>query len=405
VAEGRVIFDGVWKKFRTGQRHNSLRELFPALGKKVFRPKADGLGEKEFWAVKDLSFEVGPGEALAIIGPNGAGKSTSLKLATRILRPNLGHIEVRGRVGALIEIAAGFHQDLTGRENIFLQGAIMGMKRHDIRRRLDEIVAFAGVEQFIDTQVKRYSSGMNARLGFSIAAHLEPDVLIIDEVLSVGDMAFQQRCIDRMLRFRHEGVPIVFVSHNLQAVVMLCNHAVFLQREVRASGRTHEVLQEYVKRSHLSSTDAYRGGLRIERAELLGVSQADLAGVSPGTPLVLRVEYRVHEAVEDVTLGFLLHRSTDMLVVHDANYTPEELGISRLEAGDTFAVDYRFRANLTRGHYLLDCHVFHNPTQMFLSRLTPAGTFSVYETRTWAGVADLSLSATLGVAEARVETA
>src|SRR5207248_9465421 len=177
---------------------------------------------EEFWAVRDISFAVNEGEALGIIGPNGAGKSTVLKLLTRILKPTRGRCEVRGRVGALIEVAAGFHPDLTGRENIYLQGAIMGMKRAEIAGRLEEIVEFAGVADFIDTPVKRYSSGMNARLGFSIAAHLNPDVLIIDEVLSVGDMSFQQRCVERMADFKRRGTVIVFVSHNLQAVADLC---------------------------------------------------------------------------------------------------------------------------------------------------------------------------------------
>src|SRR5213082_2142763 len=195
-----VVFEGIWKKFRRGERHDSLRDLVPALARGLARRRRPlDLAEQEFWAVRDVSFEVGAGEALGIIGPNGAGKSTILKLLTKILRPTRGRVEMRGRVGALIEVAAGFHPDLTGRENVFLQGAVMGMKRAEIQMRFDEIVDFAGVSEFIDTPVKRYSSGMNARLGFSIAAHLMPDVLIIDEVLSVGDMAFQERCFERML--------------------------------------------------------------------------------------------------------------------------------------------------------------------------------------------------------------
>jgi lipopolysaccharide transport system ATP-binding protein len=396
VSEPRVLFDGVSKKFRRGERHTSLREVVPALARRLMgvraRPAGDG---DEFWALRDVSFEVRVGQALAIVGPNGGGKSTSLKLATRILRPDEGRVSVQGRTGALIELAAGFHPDLTGRENVFLQGAIMGMKRHDIQRRLDDIIAFAGVEEFVDTPVKRYSSGMNARLGFAIAAHLEPEVLIIDEVLSVGDMSFQQRCIERMLQFRRDGIPIVFVSHNLQAVSMLCDQAVLLQGRVMASGATEEVLGAYVRRSHAVPPSPERGGLRIEGAELMGASLAERAGVPPGTRLMLRVTYGAESPVKDVTLGFLVHRSTDMLVVHDANFTPAELGIGPVTSGETFTVDYEFRANLTRGHYLLDCHVFHNPTQTFLSRLTPAGSFSVHETRTWQGVADLDLRARL----------
>ncbi len=199
MSQPAVVFDSVWKKFARGERHDSLRDLVPWAAKRLLgREKSDELAQQEFWALSNVAFEVHPGRALGIIGPNGAGKSTTLKLLTKILRPTRGRCHVVGRVGALIEVAAGFHPDLTGLENIFLQGAIMGMKRAEIAKKLDEIVEFAGVSGFIDTPVKRYSSGMNARLGFSIAAHLDPDVMIIDEVLSVGDSAFQDRCVKRM---------------------------------------------------------------------------------------------------------------------------------------------------------------------------------------------------------------
>ena len=225
-----VVFDGVSKKFRRGERHDSLRDLVPAIGRRLMRrrPADSTLEAGEFWALKDVSFEARPGDALGIIGPNGAGKSTVLKLLTRILKPTTGRCEVRGRAGALIEVAAGFHPDLTGRENVFLQGAIMGMKQADIARRFDDIVEFAGVAEFIDTPVKRYSSGMNARLGFSIAAHLDPEVLLIDEVLSVGDARFQEQCLVRMRALRASGIPLVFVSHNLTAVLDLCTRAVVI---------------------------------------------------------------------------------------------------------------------------------------------------------------------------------
>ena len=193
------------------------------------RKPVDALDAQEFWALRDVSFEVRPGEALGIIGPNGAGKSTALKLLTRILKPTLGHCHVRGRVGALIEISAGFHPDLTGRENLYLQGAILGMTRPEVTRKLDAIIDFAGIRAFIDTPIKRYSSGMNARLGFAIAAHIEPDVLLIDEVLAVGDFIFQQKCFARLEEFRRSGAAIVFVSHNMQAIVSLCDRALLLR--------------------------------------------------------------------------------------------------------------------------------------------------------------------------------
>ena len=220
----------VWKKFHRGQVHDSLRDLLPAVAKGVFGKAQPPMMLKsgDFWALRDISFQVKPGEAMGIIGPNGSGKSTMLKLLTKILRPTLGSCTVRGRVGALIEVAAGFHPDLTGMENIYLQGAIMGMKSTEIASKIDQIIEFAGVADFIDTPVKRYSSGMHARLGFSVAAHLDPDVLLIDEVLSVGDMAFQEKCIERMKLFKSKGVAIAFVSHNMQAVADLCDTGVFL---------------------------------------------------------------------------------------------------------------------------------------------------------------------------------
>lgn len=231
MSEPTVLFDHVWKKFCRGERHDSLRDLIPATVGRVFsrnRTKGTDLAKQEFWALRDVSFEVRPGEALGIIGPNGAGKSTILKVLTRILKPTRGQCMVRGRVGALIEVAAGFHADLTGRENVYLQGAIMGMKRVEIARKFDEIVEFAGVGEFLDTPVKRYSTGMNARLGFAIAAHLDPDVLLIDEVLSVGDAAFREKCTDRMRELFSRGVPLVFISHNLPAVLRLCTRVLVI---------------------------------------------------------------------------------------------------------------------------------------------------------------------------------
>jgi len=247
MSEAAVVLDGVWKKFRRGERHDSLRDLFPAIARRLAgRSRPEELAQNEFWAVRDVSFEVKSGEALAIIGPNGAGKSTLLKLLTRILRPTSGTCGVRGRVGALIEVAAGFHPDLTGRENVFLQGSIMGMQRTEIATKFDRIVEFSGVSEFIDTPVKRYSSGMNARLGFSIAAHLDPDVLLIDEVLSVGDATFQERCIKRMRELIGRGVPLVFISHNLPAVVELCTRAIVLERgQVKFDGPPADAIAAY----------------------------------------------------------------------------------------------------------------------------------------------------------------
>jgi lipopolysaccharide transport system ATP-binding protein len=316
MVETAVTFAGVWKKFQRGERHDSLRDLIPAMARRAFghRPPADQLEGQEFWAVKNVSFEVPRGKALGIIGPNGSGKSTTLKLLTRILRPNVGHCEVRGRVGALIEVAAGFHPDLTGRENIFLQGSIMGMKRAEILSRLDQIIEFAGVTEFIDTPVKRYSSGMNARLGFAVAAHLNPDVLIIDEVLAVGDAAFQQRCFDRIRRLKREGVTLVFVSHNLPAVESLCDDTLLLTRgEAAFFGAPHDATALYLAPTahagavRQTSTFERHGNGAVEIEAVRFVVNGIVTGtVASGTPLDVEIDVHCVSAREEVVVGFQL---------------------------------------------------------------------------------------------------
>src|SRR5262245_28508354 len=249
VASPAVTFDRVWKRFRRGELHDSLRDLLPALSRRLVPGNRRGGKARagDFWALRNVSFEVQPGEVLGIIGGNGAGKSTALKILTRILRPTAGRAGVRGRVGALIEVSAGFHQDLTGRENVFLQGSIMGMPVALIREKFDQIVEFAGISEFIDTPVKRYSSGMNARLGFAIAAHLDPEVLIIDEVLSVGDFRFQQKAFGRIQAMSRSGIPVVLVSHQLDRVAGLCTKAVALQQGfVLHQGDVSECIDAYL---------------------------------------------------------------------------------------------------------------------------------------------------------------
>ena len=244
-----VRFQHVWKKFHRGELHDSLRDLIPAVGRRLLGrgPASTDLASGDFWALSDVSFDVGHGEALGIVGPNGAGKSTILKLLTRVARPTRGSSAVQGRVGALIELGAGFHPDLTGRENVYLQGSIMGMRRAEIDRKFDDIVAFAGVAEAIDTPVKRYSSGMHARLGFSVAAQLDPDVLIIDEVLGVGDAAFQRKAFEYIEGLRKRQVPLVVVSHQLDRITQFCTRALLLDRgRVRHIGPPQETIDLYL---------------------------------------------------------------------------------------------------------------------------------------------------------------
>ena len=300
-----IVFESVWKKFRRGERHDSLRDLIPSIVRRVSgRAVRDELVDQEFWAVRDVSFSVGAGEALGIIGPNGAGKSTILKLLTRILKPTRGRCEVRGRAGALIEVAAGFHPDLTGRENVFLQGALMGMKQAEIGRKFDEIVEFAGVSEFIDTPVKRYSSGMNARLGFAIAAHLDPDVLIIDEVLSVGDARFQERCLERMRELRRRGTPLVFVSHNLLAVLELCTRALLIERgRVRFDGTPAATIQEYRSARPSGDEPSHDGDARITGVQLLDQRGRPAHAIETDGWLTVRIHYETSRPIDRPHFG------------------------------------------------------------------------------------------------------
>ena len=254
-----VRVDGLGKRYTLGRLldpHRTLREaLADATAAAVKRAAAlvgagrSDDGAAEFWALRDVSFEVPHGQALGLMGGNGAGKSTLLKLLSRITAPTTGRAEIRGRVGSLLEVGTGFHPDLTGRENVYLNGAVLGMRRAEVQRKFDEIVAFAEVERFIDTPVKRYSSGMYLRLAFAVAAHLEPEVLLVDEVLAVGDAAFQRKCLGKMGDVTAEGRTVLFVSHNMDAVQRLCSRAVLLDGgRIAASGRTDEVVQHYLAR-------------------------------------------------------------------------------------------------------------------------------------------------------------
>ena len=209
--------------------------------------KAEDETTEEFWALKDVNFEIKKGDKVGIIGRNGAGKSTLLKVLSRITEPTTGKIHINGRIASLLEVGTGFHPELTGRENIFLNGAILGMSRAEIKAKFDEIVAFAEVEKFLDTPVKRYSSGMYVRLAFSVAAHLEPEILVVDEVLAVGDAEFQKKCLGKMGEVSEEGRTILFVSHNMEAILGLCNKAILLKNgKISYMGDTEDAIQKYL---------------------------------------------------------------------------------------------------------------------------------------------------------------
>jgi len=318
--------EGLGKKYVIGheaerERYTALRDVLARGARNWWRKTADlargravvgGDRVEEFWALKDVSFEVRRGEVLGIIGRNGAGKSTLLKILSRITEPSAGRVTIEGRVASLLEVGTGFHPELTGRENIYLNGAILGMTRAEIRKKFDEIVAFAEVEKFLDTPVKRYSSGMYVRLAFAVAAHLEPEILVVDEVLAVGDAEFQRKCLGKMSDVsRREGRTVLFVSHNMGIVTSLCPGAIWLDRgSVRERGAAREVIGEYLSRpvsarerivqlAHLPRSQwAQDDRLRLESVEWLSALP-----LRHGEPLKARIRFTTRAPVSAVSVG------------------------------------------------------------------------------------------------------
>ena len=283
---------------------NLPRRLLARFGRKG-RPTSETI-----WALKDVSFDVKRGEAIGIIGGNGAGKSTLLKILNRITEPTAGGADIYGRVGALLEVGTGFHPELTGRENIFLNGAILGMSRAEIRRKFDEIVSFAEVEKFLDTPVKRYSSGMYVRLAFAVAAHLDPEILLIDEVLAVGDAAFQGKCLDKMKNVAtKEGRTVVFVSHNIDAVCHLCSRCVLLrQGEIQKSGDTADVVAAYLgteqQQVPLVDFRPINSEASFRFAGLYGAGGRATTSFSASTPVLMKCSLSVRRRIRGLQLSF-----------------------------------------------------------------------------------------------------
>ncbi len=304
------------KLYRIGMRQQPYQTLRDSLGAAVRAPfrffSHDNSGVERIWALRGISFDVQPGATIGIIGRNGAGKSTLLKILSRITEPTSGRIQLYGRVGSLLEVGTGFHPELTGRENIFLNGAIIGMRRTEITRKFDEIVAFSEIERFIDTPVKHYSSGMYTRLAFAVAAHLEPEILIIDEVLSVGDLAFQKKCFGKMSDVAGQGRTVLFVSHNMEAVRKICDQTILLdQGEIVSVGKTENVINRYME-DGVSAESVYRilpprdeenaPGYAYKLVIEDGESRPSSA-IPVGNPWQIRVYFKIDRTVEHFIIG------------------------------------------------------------------------------------------------------
>ncbi len=360
--------EGLSKRYLIGhrsERYVTLRDVVTQRVRRMLgRHKDDGGAfQEEFWALQDLSFEIKRGEILGVIGRNGAGKSTLLKILSRITEPTKGRVTIRGRVASLLEVGTGFHPELTGRENIFLNGTILGMTREEIKRKFDEIIAFAEVEKFLDTPVKRYSSGMNVRLAFAVAAHLEPEILIIDEVLAVGDLEFQKRCLGKIDSIAHSGRTVLFVSHNMPAVATLCTRGLVLENgRLIADGDITKAVATYTAQAighHNSSTallyertSPVTSEAAVMRVEMLNQDGKRINSIDAEQPVTFRLHYKNRFDIPQCSLLLQLRSMAGPILM-------------KLESDPR-----RTLAQTGPGDHFIDCTVDHlplSPDQYLLS--------------------------------------
>jgi lipopolysaccharide transport system ATP-binding protein len=390
-----IHLENVNKRYALGEKgYRSLRESIIS----VFKGKKE---KKEIlWALDNVSFDVKKGEVVGVIGPNGAGKSTLLKLLAKVAVPTSGKVITNGRIGALIELAAGFHHELTGRENIYLYGSIMGMKRSEINEKFSEIVAFSGLEKFLDTPVKKYSSGMKARLGFSVSIHIDPDILLIDEVLSVGDYAFQEKCLEKMEQYKERGVTILFVSHNMDSVRKLCKRTLLLRRgRVVQDGDTAAAIDKYfdivsTERKTLTFVDETgekKERVKIHDIQLLNTDNKATSHFYAGETAVLRYTAKFAGDAK-VFFNFLVWRNDRLLVYDTSQYLLQKQYVEG-HAGSCIRVEFKFKVNLLKGVYSIGTHITDYESNVYLDVVDNAGYLFVVEDFSYGGVADLRAEA------------
>jgi ABC-2 type transport system ATP-binding protein/lipopolysaccharide transport system ATP-binding protein len=384
ATESAIVVDAVSKRFRM------FRDRPTNLKEKVTRPTM-GSRSEDFWALRDVSLDIPRGSTYGLIGHNGSGKSTLLKLIAGIHRPTSGTITANGRVSAMLELGAGFHPELSGRENVYLNGSILGLTRRQIAAAMDDIVEFSGIGEFIDVPVKVYSSGMYVRLGFSIAANLDPELLIIDEIIAVGDEEFQRRCFDRLYELRRKGTTIVFVSHSLALIQTLCDRVAWLEHgRLRAEGPAFEVVDKYVAEVNAAESDrlgsnnnetdkTHRGSgeMTIRAVEFLDAEGTPRPVAVSGRPLTVRVHYDVKEPVTDPVFGLAFHHESG---AHIAGPNSQEGGTVAGTVTGPGSVDYHFdRLPLRQGIFVVTAgivdssqtHVFDYRDQAFELRVQP----------------------------------
>lgn len=386
---GSVRVDDVWESYRIySDNPHGIRDRLAGRRKRV---------AKEFWALKGVSFELQPGDTLALIGPNGSGKSTLLKCLARILEPTKGQILTAGRTTAMLELGAGFHGDLTGRENVYLNGSILGLRRKEVDAVLDEVVVFAELEEFIDAPIRTYSSGMYLRLGFAVSVHLDPDILIIDEVLAVGDARFVARCFDRIGSLKRRGTTIIVVTHDLDTAGTICKRGIYLEQgAVRMTGNALDVIDRYradVAGSQGGGADRWEGGtvfgtgeVTIDRIWL--EPDAPDGVVSIGEAFSVCFEATVHESVDDPIFGATL-RAPDGTEVYATNTMWQQQPTGFFASGERLLVRFDLSRGLLPGRYLVTVAVARHDGKIHYDWHTDALVFDVVGSFTAQGFADL----------------
>jgi ABC-type polysaccharide/polyol phosphate transport system ATPase subunit len=387
-----VLVQNVSKLYRLYKKPSDrLRELMPG----------SGAHHTDFWALKDIGFEVERGETLSLVGPNGCGKSTLLQIVAGILQPTTGRVVTRGRIAALLELGAGFNPEFSGRENVYLNGEILGLSRAEIDRAMPSIEAFAEIGEFIERPVKEYSSGMYVRLAFSTAIHVDPEILIVDEALAVGDAVFANRCVRKFEELRERKVTVLFVSHDLGLVKQLSHRAILLLHgKIEAQGKPSDVINRYIglvlekQRSATEKNDRVRASFRhgdgtseVVRVVILNASGEPVTSVASGEPITVRVRSRFHKAVRDPMVGILVRTRIGM-DVYGTNTRIEQMPLGDFAPGDEIEVDFRLECWLTPQSYTLTVAT-QNADGTSHDWLDDAIGFDVVDTRVAAGVANL----------------
>lgn len=361
MSKSIIEVHGISKKFRIGQQSDDLRQAFRAMFS-MSKKKTN-----EIWALKDINFKVNKGEVFGIIGSNGSGKSTLLKILSKITYPTTGKAILRGRVSSLLEVGTGFHPELTGRENVFLNGSILGMNKNEIKRKFDEIVDFSGVEQFIDTPVKHFSSGMYVRLAFSVAAHLEPEILLVDEVLSVGDMNFRKKSMGKMNEVANAGRTVILVSHNLGIIKNLCQRGVYLKRgEIASYGAISKIVGDYQTSNETYDNIFIKSEyISVSDIKIINISDGESKFISTGDSIKISIKYKSLKKINNLLVKLIIRDKNKQVLFSCNNKFEDNIFKDVPDSGEIDCIIPKIALNI--GSYSIDLFLEKNGVEIFKS--------------------------------------